>query len=66
MPGCFKGFFCNILSRSISFFGSFGFFQRRIVQLSYWHDPVNENDYKDYNLFLSDLNQEKVCTLKRN
>uniref|UniRef100_A0A7E4UZE4 Palmitoyl-protein thioesterase 1 n=1 Tax=Panagrellus redivivus TaxID=6233 RepID=A0A7E4UZE4_PANRE len=34
--------------------------QNRIVQAQYWHDPFQKDDYKDKNIFLADINNEKV------
>jgi palmitoyl-protein thioesterase len=30
------------------------------VQAQYWHDPLNEAEYKLKSLFLADINQEQV------
>ena len=32
----------------------------RLVQAQYWHDPLNEEEYRSYSIFLADINQEKV------
>ncbi|XP_060582407.1 palmitoyl-protein thioesterase 1-like isoform X2 [Ruditapes philippinarum] len=32
--------------------------QSRLVQAEYWHDPLNENEYKAKSVFLADINQE--------
>ncbi|CAF1073099.1 unnamed protein product [Brachionus calyciflorus] len=45
------------------FFVYMNIIQTNIVQASYWHDPLNEHDYKNYNLFLADINQEKKFNL---
>lgn len=31
-----------------------------LVQAEYWHDPIHEDDYKEKNIFLPDLNNENV------
>lgn len=31
-----------------------------LVQAQYWHDPLNDDLYKKYSLFLADINQERV------
>lgn len=59
LPNCFDGFICTSISRIVSFFAYMNLIQTNIVQAQYWHDPFNENEYKDYNLFLADINQEK-------
>jgi hypothetical protein len=32
----------------------------RIVQAEYWHDSMNEEEYREKSVFLADINQEKV------
>jgi len=32
-----------------------------VVQAEYWHDPLNEDEYKQRSVFLADINQELVC-----
>lgn len=39
-----------------------GWLQRTLVQATYWHDPLNEDVYKQKSSFLADINNE----LKRN
>jgi len=31
-----------------------------IVQAEYWHDPLNEDEYRRRSVFLADINQELV------
>ena len=31
-----------------------------LVQAEYWHDPLNEKEYREKSVFLADINQEKV------
>ncbi|KAK9394782.1 palmitoyl-protein thioesterase 1 [Crotalus adamanteus] len=42
--------------------------QQHLVQAQYWHDPVNEQQYRKSSLFLADINQERVIneTYKKN
>ncbi|XP_070805549.1 palmitoyl-protein thioesterase 1 [Pituophis catenifer annectens] len=42
--------------------------QQRLVQAQYWHDPVNEREYRRSSLFLADINQERIIneTYKKN
>ncbi|XP_042372879.1 palmitoyl-protein thioesterase 1-like, partial [Plectropomus leopardus] len=39
-----------------------------LVQAQYWHDPLNDDLYRKYSLFLADINQERVVneTYKKN
>lgn len=32
----------------------------RLVQAQYWHDPYLKDDYKHKNIFLADVNCERV------
>lgn len=42
--------------------------QKHLVQAQYWHDPLNDDLYKQHSLFLADINQERVVnqTYKKN
>lgn len=31
-----------------------------VVQAEYWHDPMNEAEYRAKSVFLADINQENV------
>lgn len=33
--------------------------QNYLVQATYWHDPLNEDKYKESSTFLADINNEK-------
>uniref|UniRef100_A0A8C5MI30 Palmitoyl-protein thioesterase 1 n=1 Tax=Leptobrachium leishanense TaxID=445787 RepID=A0A8C5MI30_9ANUR len=33
--------------------------QDRLVQAEYWHDPLNEEDFRNNSIFLADINQER-------
>jgi palmitoyl-protein thioesterase len=62
IPFCpLDGFVCRSLTRFVSYASNFNIIQRNFVQASYWHDPFDEGSYRDYNAFIADLNQEKVC-----
>ena len=32
----------------------------RLVQAEYWHDPLNEDEYRNKSVYLAVTNQEKV------
>ncbi|XP_063041343.1 palmitoyl-protein thioesterase 1 [Engraulis encrasicolus] len=44
------------------------FVQKHLVQAQYWHDPLNDDLYKQHSLFLADINQERGVneTYKKN
>lgn len=60
VPGCISGLFCKIVAYGASFFAYYGITQLNSVQAAYWHDPVNQAVYQKFNLFLADINQERV------
>ncbi|NP_001091368.1 palmitoyl-protein thioesterase 1 L homeolog precursor [Xenopus laevis] len=33
--------------------------QNHLVQAEYWHDPINEEEYRNGSIFLADINQER-------
>ncbi len=35
------------------------------MQAEYWHDPLNEHEYREKSVFLADINQEKVGLIKK-
>lgn len=41
----------------------FRWVQRYLVQATYWHDPLNENEYKKYSTFLADINNERTLNV---
>lgn len=38
----------------------FRYIQKSIIQASYWHDPLKEDEYKKKNIFLADINNENT------
>lgn len=36
-----------------------GWVQKRLVQATYWHDPKNEDAYKNKSTFLAEINNER-------
>ncbi|KAK2518646.1 Ppt1 [Columba guinea] len=42
--------------------------QEHLVQAEYWHDPLKEEEYRKYSVFLADINQERGVneTYKKN
>lgn len=33
--------------------------QKKLVQATYWHDPLNEIEYRNFSSFLADINNER-------
>lgn len=40
-----------------------GYIQEMVVQASYWHDPLVEDEYKKKNIFLADINNENKINM---
>ncbi|XP_071964368.1 palmitoyl-protein thioesterase 1-like [Antedon mediterranea] len=51
---------CNYVRELLNFGAYIEFVQDHIVQAQYWHDPLEEAEYKKKSVFLADLNQENV------
>jgi len=49
---------CKFLNSMINIGVYYDFVQRRSLQASYWHNPLNEKSYKSNNIFLANINQE--------
>lgn len=49
---------CNIARRLLNLGAYDGIVQNHLVQAQYWHDPLNEDEYKKKCVFLPDINQE--------
>lgn len=53
-------FICDDIRRLLNLGAYVEAVQSRLVQAQYWHDPLNEDEYKQKSQFLSDINQELV------
>ena len=51
---------CNEIRELINLGAYNKYVQEILVQAQYWHDPLNEKEYREKSLFIADLNQEKV------
>ncbi|XP_074028624.1 palmitoyl-protein thioesterase 1 [Leptinotarsa decemlineata] len=51
---------CDFIRRSLNHAAYKPEIQKMIVQATFWHDPLNEQIYRDHSTFLSDINNEKV------
>ncbi|CAD5125040.1 DgyrCDS13284 [Dimorphilus gyrociliatus] len=56
-PG--KSSICNYVRKMLNYGAYVSFIQNHITQAEYWHDPLNEDEYKKYSIFLADINQER-------
>lgn len=50
---------CDYIRRMLNHAAYFRWMQHALVQATYWHDPLNEELYKEGSTFLADINNEK-------
>uniref|UniRef100_A0A0N4ZPF7 Palmitoyl-protein thioesterase 1 n=1 Tax=Parastrongyloides trichosuri TaxID=131310 RepID=A0A0N4ZPF7_PARTI len=55
---------CRYVKTLLNYGAYTGFVQRNVVQAQYWHDPKQDDEYKTYNIFLADLNNENEINKK--
>ncbi|XP_020629307.1 palmitoyl-protein thioesterase 1-like [Orbicella faveolata] len=55
---------CDYIRKLLNLGAYESWIQDFLVQAEYWHDPLNEEEYRDKSIFLADINQEKVNCLK--
>ncbi|KAK6474376.1 palmitoyl-protein thioesterase 1 [Huso huso] len=51
---------CDWIRKMLNSGAYTGMVQNHLVQAQYWHDPLNEELYRNHSLFLADINQERV------
>jgi palmitoyl-protein thioesterase len=51
---------CDIVRKLLNIGAYVGFIQDFLVQAEFWHDPLNEAEYKKKCVFLPDINQENT------
>lgn len=51
---------CNEIRELLNFGAYNAYVQKILVQAQYWHDPLNEKEYREKSAFIADINQEKV------
>lgn len=55
---------CNDIRELLNLGAYNKYVQEVLVQAQYWHDPLNEKEYRERSLFLADINQENVTYKK--
>ncbi|KAM7449542.1 Palmitoyl-protein thioesterase 1 [Porites harrisoni] len=50
---------CDIVRKILNEGAYISFIQDNLVQAEYWHDPLNEEEYREKSVFLAEINQEK-------
>jgi palmitoyl-protein thioesterase len=51
---------CDYVRRLLNLGAYVGLVQEQLVQAEYWHDPLNEAEYREKSVFLAEINQEKA------
>lgn len=51
---------CDWIRKVLNFEAYTKTVQEHLVQAEYWHDPLHEEDYRNYSIFLADINQERA------
>ncbi|XP_075225446.1 palmitoyl-protein thioesterase 1 isoform X2 [Lycorma delicatula] len=55
--------FCDNIRRILNAGAYLSWVQDYLVQAEYWHDPLNEEEYKERSVFLADINNEKKINI---
>jgi len=50
---------CEMVRRLLDYGAYIGWIQSFLVQAEYWNDPLDQDNYLKYNVFLPDINNEK-------
>lgn len=51
---------CNYMRRMLHHGAYLWYIQKSVIQASFWHDPLKEDEYKKKNIFLADINNENT------
>lgn len=52
--------FCDYVRKLLNLGAYVNFVQNHVAQAEYWHDPLNEEEYKAKSIFLADINNENT------
>lgn len=52
--------FCDYLRKALNFGAYTDFIQNHLAQAEYWHDPLNEEEYRQKSVFLAEINNENI------
>ncbi|VDP11570.1 unnamed protein product [Heligmosomoides polygyrus] len=50
---------CNMIRRLLDLGAYNHYVQNNVVQAQYWHDPLQEDEYREKSVFLGDINNER-------
>lgn len=60
LPNCAPdNFFCEEVRRLLTLGAYIDWIQNELVQAQYWHDPLNEETYRESSIFLADINNDQ-------
>lgn len=51
---------CDYVRKLLNYGAYTSWVQKFLVQAEYWHDPLQEDEYKEKSIFLAEINNEKV------
>ncbi|XP_075995762.1 palmitoyl-protein thioesterase 1 isoform X2 [Genypterus blacodes] len=54
-----SSYICDMIRRALNNGAYNDLVQNNLVQAQYWHDPLKDDLYRKYSLFLADINQER-------
>ncbi|KAK6645536.1 hypothetical protein RUM43_001813 [Polyplax serrata] len=61
LPKCLgDGVLCNSIRKLLNTAAYVPWVQDNLVQAQYWHDPLNEEIYRNYSTFIAEINNEKA------
>lgn len=59
LPNCISNMFCDYIRYLLTHGAYEKDVQAHLVQAEYWHDPLREEEYREKNVFLADINNER-------
>lgn len=54
---------CDMIRKFLNTGAYLNYIQNHVVQAEYWHDPLQEKEYKEKSVFLADINLERPSNL---
>ncbi|XP_069688070.1 palmitoyl-protein thioesterase 1 [Periplaneta americana] len=61
LPHCgYPSKWCDYIRELLNIGAYWSWVQEALVQAEYWHDPLNEEEYRKYSIFLADINNENM------
>jgi len=60
LPNCLGNhIICDYIRRLLNYGAYTSWVQEKLVQAQYWHDPLDNEAYRDKSLFMADINNDK-------